>query len=131
MKILSFLSQASSKLLPRVSSKAPCCKICSPVEGLSIASFWTCWSQSMHEPKYSPEDDAKSSFTVPHTLSRRAALCLCQFSSLGDSTAQAAAQNPISYQCVMDFHYTVRLACCLLASIPFLKSFPIFFCCLV
>lgn len=85
-------------------------------EGLSIASFWTCWSQSSHEPKYSPENDAKSSFTVPHTLFERAALCLCQFSSPGDSTAQASVQNPNSYRCVTDFHYAIRLAHCPLAS---------------
>lgn len=96
------LSQVSAELLPGVPSKAynmfPCSK------GLSIASFRTCWSWSLHETKYCPENDAKSPFAVPHTLSVRAVLRLWQFSSLCDSTAQASVQEPCSYWCVMDCH---------------------------
>lgn len=70
-------------------------------EGLSLASFRTCWSWSSHETKYYPENDAKSPFAVPHTLSGRAVLRLWQFSNLCDSTARASVQEPCSCWCVM------------------------------
>lgn len=59
------------------------------------------WSQSLHETKYSPENDAKSPFAVPHTLSGRAVLRLWQCSSLCYSTAQASVQEPRLCWCVM------------------------------
>lgn len=96
------LSQVSAELLPGVPSKAynmfPCSK------GLSTASFRTCWSWSLHEKKYCPENDAYSTFAVSHTLPGRAVLRLWQFSSLRDSTAQASVQEPCWYRCVMDCH---------------------------
>lgn len=89
------------------------------------------WSQSLHETKYSPENDAKSPFAVPHTLSGRAVLRLWQCSSLCYSTAQASVQEPRLCWCVMGCHYSqAGIIClwglphniCLICLIPKLES---------
>lgn len=79
----------------------------SPIKGIKYVSLQrrpehsflqNLWSQSLHETKYSPENDAKSPFAVPHTLSGRAVLRLWQCSSLCYSTG-FSARAPLVLMC--------------------------------
>lgn len=90
------LSQASAELLPR--SKAQNVFPCR--EGLSTASFRTCWSQSLHETKYCLR-------TMPRVL------LLCPTPSLGgqcyafDSFPASVIQQ-LRLQCKSPAHTDVR-----------------------